>query len=294
MIFSEIKPKIKNLRNFKSLTEIKKAGLRICRNTKTGSYWLIEGEFLKPIIKSPREVKTIVVRPEHLKYKVLMCHKSIGELKETYVLEYIKWGEKPRKDEKEREIGRFQKRPTCRSRSRWWDLGERQPAKVNVNYLINDVAKGYIGSFFVSDDFQELHTNKQLAYFINSTLFWLVQNLFGRTSFGGGLLKIQTYEFKKLIIPYDERLVHSFKNAFELLSTRPVKSAFEELGLPKPNRDYSNIDPKDVSLDKVMSDRRELDKIIFEALGLTEEEQLEVYRAVIELVKNRLVKARSV
>lgn len=50
----------------------------------------------------------------------------------------------------------------------------------------------------------------------------------------------------------------------------------------------------DVRLDKVMPDRMELDRIIFEALGLTEEEQLEVYRAVVELVKNRLVKARSV
>lgn len=32
----------------------------------------------------------------------------------------------------------------------------------------------------------------------------------------------------------------------------------------------------------------------FEALGLTEEEQLEVYRAVVELIRNRLVKAESV
>jgi hypothetical protein len=42
-----------------------------------------------------------------------------------------------------------------------------------------------------------------------------------------------------------------------------------------------------------MPDRRELDKIVFGALGLTEEEQLEVYRAVLELVKNRLLKAKS-
>ncbi len=41
-------------------------------------------------------------------------------------------------------------------------------------------------------------------------------------------------------------------------------------------------------------DRREVDRIVFEALKLTEKEQLEVHRAVGELVKNRLVKARSV
>ena len=60
------------------------------------------------------------------------------------------------------------------------------------------------------------------------------------------------------------------------------------------SRDYSNIDPNDVSLDKVLPDRRALDEVIFEALGLTEEEQLGVYRAVVELVQVRLVKARSV
>ena len=37
-----------------------------------------------------------------------------------------------------------------------------------------------------------------------------------------------------------------------------------------------------------------MDKIVIEVLGLNEEEQLEVYRAVVELVKNRLEKARSV
>lgn len=73
-----------------------------------------------------------------------------------------------------------------------------------------------------------------------------------------------------------------------------IQSMFQEPGLSKPNWDYSNIDPNDVSLDKVMPDRRELDRIIFKALGLSEEEQLEVYRAVVEIVKNRLVKARSV
>jgi len=42
-----------------------------------------------------------------------------------------------------------------------------------------------------------------------------------------------------------------------------------------------------------MPDRRELDKIVFEALGLTEDEQLQVYRVVLELVKNRLLKAKT-
>ncbi|MCX8083272.1 MAG: hypothetical protein N3D17_07835, partial [bacterium] len=40
---------------------------------------------------------------------------------------------------------------------------------------------------------------------------------------------------------------------------------------------------------------RELDKIIMgEILGLTEDEQLEVYRTVVDLVKSRIEKAKSV
>ena len=106
------------------------------------------------------------------------------------------------------------------------------------------------------------------------------------------------YEVKGQLLPSPSSLALSqsrrLEEAFEEFSTRKVRSIFEELGLPKPNRDYSNIHPEDVLLDKVLPDRRALDEVVFEALGLTEEEQLAVYRAVVELVKNRLVKARSV
>ena len=42
-----------------------------------------------------------------------------------------------------------------------------------------------------------------------------------------------------------------------------------------------------------MPDRRELDEMVFETLNLTKEEQLEVYKTVIELVENRILKAKS-
>jgi hypothetical protein len=73
---------------------------------------------------------------------------------------------------------------------------------------------------------------------------------------------------------------------FNKLCQRECLSIFDEIGADSP---------EEVSLDKVKPDRRELDKIIMgEILGLTEEEQLEVYRAVIELVKSRIDKAKSV
>ena len=41
-------------------------------------------------------------------------------------------------------------------------------------------------------------------------------------------------------------------------------------------------------------DRKALDDIVFDALGLTEDERKEVYRAVCQLVWERISKAKSV
>ncbi len=108
--------KVENLRGLKTLKEIKERGLRVIKPSKWGAsakdyrLFLVEAEFLKPVIKSPRELKTIVVREEDLKYRVFMCNKKEEELEGTFALDYIKWGE---------EEG-YHKRPTCAGRSEWW------------------------------------------------------------------------------------------------------------------------------------------------------------------------------
>lgn len=73
---------------------------------------------------------------------------------------------------------------------------------------------------------------------------------------------------------------------FKIFRDCTLEDTFSEIGADTP---------EDVSLDKVKPDRRELDKIIMgDILGLTEDEQLEVYKAVIDIVKSRIEKAKSV
>jgi hypothetical protein len=114
-------------------------------------------------------------------------------------------------------------------------------------------------------------------------------------------LKVQSYEVEAVLIPNPAAFTASQRDrlleAFEQMAQREVRSIFEELGYPKPNRDYSNIDPAALTLAQVQRaspDRFELDAVVFEVLGLSDAERLAVYRAVVELVRNRLVKARSV
>lgn len=232
--------------------------------------WQIESEFLKPIVKSPRECKSILINPKELINKVFMCHKSKSELKGTNALKYIEWGEKQK----------YHKRPSCSGRDKWWDLGNRKGARLNFNYLINDIGDTYIGEAFFSDNFQEIHTEKNLEVFLNSSVSWLFQNLSGRTSFGGGLLKIQTYELERILV------LEIVKNNFLVLK-RETKSVFEEIGI-NPDKLIREQEPRP------LPDRKELDDTIFNILDLTNQERKEVYWAVAELVQNRLNKARSV
>ena len=68
--------------------------------------WGIEDEFLKPVIKSPRECKSILVDPSQLQFKLFMCHADKAALAGTAALDYIEWGESQG----------FHQRPSCRSR----------------------------------------------------------------------------------------------------------------------------------------------------------------------------------
>ncbi len=73
----------------------------------------------------------------------------------------------------------------------------------------------------------------------------------------------------------------------KLLKSIQVSSIFSECGI-NPARPVREQKPNP------LPDRKALDDIVFDILGLTEDERSEVYWAVCELVKNRLDKARSV
>jgi len=145
-----------------------------------------------------------------------------------------------------------------------------------------------------------------LTALLNFTGMMIAWELYGIANLGEGAIKQNPIYFKKFSVPnplvFTVEQRRRLLSAFKQMAHREIKSIFEELGFSlcnqyrcrHPEHPCEYVNPADVFFDKIMPDRRELDKIVFEILGLTEEEQLEVYRAVVELVKNRLVKARSV
>lgn len=220
------------------------------------------------IIKSPRECASIIINPKDLKYRILMIHKRKNKLQGTKVLKYIEWGEQQG----------FHKRSTCASRSRWYDVGKRDPAQLNFNYLINEVGLTFVGKIFASDNFHEIHTSKEIDAFLNSTLFWLFQNVIGRHSFGGGLLKIQVYELRKVPV------LMCSSSGFQSIYLREQNSIFTELGLDQNKPLFEQVP-------EPLSDRRKIDDAIFDIIGLSQEQRLEVYSSVANLIRRRSSKS---
>ena len=238
------------------------------------------------VVKSPQEVKKIVIEPKDLKNVVLMVHEDKEQLKGKNVLKYIEWGESQG----------YHTRPTCSSRKRWYDLGSWKEADLVLSERIWSRFVTFVNSHKVYENknlygllFREKIEHNILAALLNTTLSALLFELYGRVSLGEGILDIDVWMILKCPVVNPKQIQDKqdkIKRAFDKLYKRQIGTIFQEIGANSPD---------EVSLDKVKPDRRELDKIVMaEILGLTEEENLEVYRAVIDLVKSRIEKAQSV
>jgi len=280
---------------------------------KNGAGWEgeIEAAWLRPVVKSPKEIRTLEVRLEDLCYLVFMPPEDVRaaiDQRQAPPLSrypkaraYIQWGEKQG----------YHERPTCKSRQWWWDLGDHKVPEIIFSRRLGDRHVCPVNlTAYVGDTLYELYTTnaKQLALLLSSTPGRLLLEREGR-ELTGAITVVELYipDLLRVRIP-QVRAAHLEQHllpAFDRLSRRPIRSIFEELGFPlcrerrcdHPEHPYEHVDPPALTLEQVKrasTDRFELDGVVFDVLGLTDEERLQVYQAVARLVKNRLVKAKSV
>lgn len=261
------------------------------------------------VVRSPRECKSILIDPTQLRYRVLLIHKPREVLDGTRILAYIEEGERRG----------YHERPTCAQRQRvydnwvqadpekrpqeptywgWYDVGQHPIADLlwfkafNVRVLAPQNKAGV----FSGDRLYNIrlknrdHTEiwKVMAI-LNSTVAHLFVEVGGRVSLGEGALDNMRYEAASMPIiapaQIDPQLSVTLRDNLLAIASRPVRSVFAEVGAKQA---------KDVALDGIASDRRALDRLVMgDILGLTDEEQLSVYQAVVDLVQTRLEKAKS-
>jgi len=147
------------------------------------------------------------------------------------------------------------------------------------------------GNFVIGDTFFVAKLKKDydkalVLGCLNATITLMNVLVTGRKNMGDGVLLFYGPEFRNLQFYIPETKMEQVISAYKKLRVRKVEVIGIEIGLDisKPIRDQEP---------NPLSDRKELDDIIFDELGLTEAERKEVYWATAELVKQRLDKAGS-
>ena len=222
--------------------------------------WEIEEEFLKPVIKSPRECKSILIDPSRLKFKLFMCNKDREELEGTAALAYIEWGESQE----------FDRRPSCSGRTRWW-FGLVESGNSIFVKEANDTSAVFYNPnrYLVDCRLYFANLPEEAFLFLNSAIGAMFFEIYNRAGLGEGARSMMVSDYQEVPILRDQG-IHQATRVIEqisALSPRKMKS---------PDSEWSN-----------------LDAIIFDAFDLTQEERDGVYEAVVKLVEARLSKARS-
>lgn len=239
-------------------------------------HWQIEPEFLQPVIKSPRECRSIIIKPENLSFKLFFCHQDKEELRGTNALHYINHGENDSAwiDESGKPNPPYS-RPSCRGRRNWYDVGNKRKPFAIIPCSYQETFLVYKNSdVFADKRLYELDTNSQYVLpYLNSILYVFFLEMQTRSyGGGGGPIDATVEEIQSLLVldnlDDSEKLIESF----DAISNRHIFSIFEEFN---------------------QQDRRALDEVVFDALGLTKGERDGVYDAVIRLVEDRLNKASS-
>lgn len=242
-----------------------------CRNDR-GWEGEIEEVYLRKIIKSPKEAKSITIDPNQLKHFIFTCDKSKAELKKlghTGALGYIEWGEK----QKTEDGTPWTDVPSVQGRKYWWMIDEKKPGYILFQMINNDRFVAYLNESRVQVDHNLfeflLEDDKYLdtaEIYLNSTFFALIKEVNSRVNLGDGATKTEGVDWNNLMLMPKEPLELSFKNG--KFFKRKVESIFDEVK---------------------QKDRQALDTTVLEALGLNPEEYLpRIYDGLCEMVKERL------
>jgi len=283
------------IKRFAGMTrkELRKKGLALIESG-AGTWHLIEKDYLRPVVKSLRFVPGINLSLEDIgNQRVVFLRRPLRK----YARRYVRFGE---------EKMEYHKTRTCSARRPWYKLPDLEPAPLLISMMYGDRFLLPLNRDRAYDDhnlFGIMPNNrknlKMIAGFTNST-FFMLQHALNSYQLTGDITvaKMDGHEIKRLLVLKPNRGTERIKSTLKKLSSRPIRSIFEELGFPKPERDFSNIDPEKITLRRVAPDRLELDDAVLEALGFESERErkkilLELYQGVVALVKDRLMKARS-
>ncbi len=262
--------------------------LRLVESGDGGRY-AIEAEYLTPLVKSTRDIKSLVIDESITKFRALVVSDEKKVLVGKHVLKYIRTGETKSFGVGPR-AGIPAKKPTCANRNPWYTLDERNKGKFLWFMNITDThSVPYNPAEYLADArFYNINplksTHDELIFgLLNSMFTFLCAEIWGRQFAGRGIdsIDIKVYEVAQLPFLNPEvvtqeiatKIISNIRN----IASRPILPVLEEVSQP---------------------DRRALDDAVLEAIGFEDPEERgkvlsELYDAVCKRVESRFERARS-
>jgi len=219
--------------------------------------------YLHPTMKSPRPLQSPLVTEDDLDTRMAIIPEDADD---PEIQQYIEYGEKEGIDSG----------TTVSARDPWYDLSEdAEQAKLfwQKAHYTKHIAYYSEQPFYLDQQFYGIEPQgevgeKLLAAILNSTYYALMKILYGR-EMSGRSIKAAVYEVAKFPVPDPDELDEEEKDqllkAFDKMKTKDMTGAI-----------YDQFDEPS---------RRRIDRALFDILGLSEEEQEEVYESVETLTR---------
>lgn len=238
----------------------------------------VESEYVVPFVRSPRSLDALRVTRAAASSHLLVVPPDVSRatLDSQAVGEYLAWGES---------VG-FDRRSGTRTRPRWEVLPAqaRETASVLVGCYMAEPRVFYNPERLVSHRFFRYYPTAdrdslRLVASLNSAITLLSYELFRNPGLGGGVLAVGTDAIERFLVVDPDAMALDRATASSFLA-RPQGSLLEELGFdPAHPVDAQHPDPR--------PGRRAVDEAAFDALSLSAEERVAVYRALASLRRDR-------
>ncbi len=245
----------------------------------------IESEFLRPEVHSLMTVNKPVIRASETNRVVLWVNQPTIALKGTYVGDYIAWGSRQTFESNKSRPVPVPLRSSCASRELWYDVTGLTPGigfmpmaqkyRHIIPYNIDRIPCNH--NLF---DLHPLQMNeneeKSLMASLNSTLVGFFKHFYGRYAGSEGTLKTEVVDSLMMEIPspigVPAELSAKLEEALQKISQRDVTHLLEEeFRLCTNVAEMRVLEHKEIGLPLELQrkDRRELDLLVFELLGVT-------------------------
>jgi methylase of polypeptide subunit release factors len=239
----------------------------------------VEPRFVTPIFKSPQEATSFVLDPEAATSALVLVSQPRSALRGTGAGRYVASGES-RNYHRKGECAR-----RARALGRWYDLGPQVqrgrvafPKTYATRHAVFWNREGCaLGARFGSFDPGPGVDEEVLLALLNSSLTALFLETLGRTSLGQGALDFAVYELGSIPVLDPRRLSAAtsqrLRRAYRRLIRRAPLPAEQEIGSPE---------------------KKALDEIVFETLGLSPGEREALLGGLLGLSRARREKRASV